>query len=287
MTNNLDQLILEIKSRLKKYDEAGLLDEIAMRRDATLALRGFGQTLTFQTDAVLELEDGIAYLPEAFFSLQSAELCTPKGYAYTGSQDSLQSSYMYRERVERSREWTECNSCCENKTEKVIRENIYFDGGSIEFYYKTPILLSLGRSFDKSKCSPTCSNLRVNDPREISIIGNKIQANFKEGYIYIRYHSLPVDQDGEVDIPEITDGKFHQYMEYFLLRRSAERLIEDGNALPGLSNLYSGYLTLERQHKATALTAAKMKSLTPQVMKKMKAKNRIETLKYEIKTTWH
>ena len=284
--SRLDELILEVKSKLRKYDEASLLDEISMRRDALKALKRFGNSVGTLTEGTVEVVDGIAYLPDNFISLYLAILCEPYGYTYTGEKDALQTSYFYKERVIESNTWNECESCCSEKTEHIIRENLYFNGGSAQFVYKNPTLLKLGKSFEKTKRHLRCRNRVVKDnPNEISIVGTKIQANFKSGHIYMQYYGLPTDTDGEVDIPETFNGELETYLEYHLLRRSTEDLLSNGDAMQGLASLYQVYEQKEIMARDNASNELKM--LSPSSIYKIKALNRLESLQYQISVPWH
>ena len=284
--SRLDELILEVKSKLKKYDEAGLIDEISMRRDALKALKRFGNSIGTMTEGTVEIVDGIGYLPDNFISLYMAILCEPHAYTYTGEIDALQTSYFYKERVIESSTWNECESCCQSKTENVIRENLYFNGGSAQFVYKNPTLLKLGRSFEKSKMHLRCRNRVVKDnPNEISIIGSKIQANFNSGHIYLQYYGLPTDEDGQPDIPETFNGELETYLEYHLLRRCAEDLLANSDAMAGLASLYPVYKQEEVSARDNASNELKM--LSPSSIYKVKALNRLESLQYQIIVPWH
>jgi hypothetical protein len=215
-------------------------------------------------------------------------LCEPVAYKYDGSLDALQTSYFYKERVVESNTWNECESCCSTKTEHVIRENLYFNGGSAQFVYKNPTLLKLGRSFDKAKCHNRCRNLVVKDSiEEISIVSNKIQANFPSGHIYMQYYGLPLDDEGQVDIPDTFNGELETYLEYYLLSRATEDLIANNDALPGLAQLYQVYEQKAIMHRGNASKELKMQGLTPRALKKSMIVNRLESLQYQINVPWH
>lgn len=284
-----DDLILEVKSSLRKYDEAGLLDEISMRRDIIKALKRFGNSIGTLTEAVVKVENGRGDLPRNFLGLQLAALCEPLAYYVDGDHDALQSSYFYKERIENVSTWSDCEACCKTSSEKVVRENLYFSGGTAHFVYANPTLLKLGKSFNKSKLATNCRNKVVRDGiNEISIVDDDtLQTNFKEGYVYMRFYGLPLDEDGEIDIPSTFNGELESYLEYYLLRRCTEKLMSNADAMQGLQSLYSVYMTQEVQLRGVAARELKMKSITPSAMSKIQAMNRLDMLKYEIVTPWH
>jgi hypothetical protein len=284
--NNIESLIAEVKSDFSKYADANLLDEDSMYRDIILGLKKFGNDVMELHETVVEVKDGFAELPDNFYSLYLAALCKPMGYRNScDSEDEfhdLQSSHFYTERTTFSSKWNECSSCCDTLTENVIRENLYFKSKRVaEFYYNEPQLLSLGKTFNKNNCHSKCRNKLVNDnPNQIVIIKYRLQANFNEGDIYIQYYGLPVDEEGNIDIPETGNGNLEEYLEYRLKRKLSERLIGNNEA-QGLQNLYGSFSQQERIALKNASNELKMRSITPESMKRLKRLNRLESLQFE------
>lgn len=287
--SNTQALIEEIKSELSKYDDAGLLDENSMYRDIVQGLKRFGNDVLEIHETVVEVKDGEAQLPDNFKSLYLAYLCTPLGYTKEGPEienHSLQTSLFYRERVIRTNKWSECESCCNEQEENVIRENLYFNGNQVSFYYHRPRLLKIGKSFNKTNIHSECRNRIVLDnPEEIVITGYRLKANFNEGDIYMQYFGLPVDDEGRINIPETYNGHLETYLEYYLKARTAERLLGNNDAI-GLSNLYSVYKQESQIALRNASNDLKMGKINPQSMKRLKRLNRLETLQYEIGHRW-
>lgn len=285
--NNIDSLIAEIKSDLSKYADAGLLDEDSMYRDAILGMKRFGNDIMELHETVVEVKDGYATLPDNFYSLYLAALCNPKGYVKTCGDDvefhDLQSSHFYVERTKFNNKWNECESCqCETLEENVIRENLYFKKKKVaEFYYDQPQLLSLGKTFNKNNCHSNCRNKLIKDnPNQIVIVNFRLQANFNEGDIYTQYYGLPVDENGAINIPESKNGHVEEYLEYRLKRKAAERLIANNDAV-GLQSMYSVYKSEEQVSLRNASNELKMRSITPESMKRLKRLNRLESLQFE------
>jgi hypothetical protein len=285
MESNVQSLIAEIKSDFSKYSDAGLIDENAIYRDIVLALKKFGNDLTELQETVVDVKDSYGVLPDSFFSLYAAYLCEPAYYKTSDIEyHDLQQSYFYRERVESSSKWNECESCCEVKEEKIIKENLYFKRGKAEFYYQNPTLLSLGKTFKKSACHDKCRNKLVKDnPNEIVIYGTTLQTNFKEGSVYMQYYGLPMNENGSIDIPETKNGFLETYLEYHLKRRLAERLMGNNDA-QGLSQLYNVYAQQEQISLKSAAGNIKMSKINPrQLTERIQRLNKSETLAYEVR----
>ena len=118
------------------------------------------------------------------------------------------------------------------------------------------------------------------NPNEIVIIKYRLQANFNEGEIYTMYYGLPLDENGDIDIPESKNGHLEEYLEYRVKRKVAERLIGNNDAV-GLQALYQIYKGEEQVSLKNASNEFKMRSITPESMKRLKRLNRLESLQYE------
>lgn len=283
MAQNMDALIAEINSDLSKYSDAGLIDDNSVYRDIIKGLKKFGNDITELQESVIEVKNYKATLPQGYFSLYLAYLCEPLYYKTQDEFHDLQNSLFYIERTETKNKWNECESCCTTQEEKIIKENLYFKRARAEFYYHQPQLLKLGKSFKKSECHRECRNKFVKDnPNEITISGNTLSANFKEGTIYMRYFGLPLDEDGEIEIPDIGNGALETYLEYHAKRRLAERLIGNGDA-QGLAALYQTYAQQEQIELKNAAGVLKMSKINPKRLnERMTRLNRMEMLTFEV-----
>lgn len=284
---NTAALIEEVKNDLSKYADAGLIDEDSLYRDIVLGLKRFGNDVMVLQEVVVDVKEGQANLPQGFWSLYFAYLCEPLGLKRNNIEvHDLQSSFFYRERVERSNTWNECDACCDDVKEKIIRENLYFNNAKVEFFFHRPQLLSLGKTFKKNNCHAKCRNKFVHDnPNEITIDGTTLGANFNSGHIYMQYYGLPEDEEGYIEIPETKNGHLETYLEYRLKRRLAEKLIANNDA-QGLSNMYAIYAQQESIALKNASAELKMTKLNPKAMKRLKRLNRLESLQYETNFPW-
>lgn len=279
--SRIDELIAEIRSDLNKYDAAGLIDEVSVTRDIVKGLKRFGNAVTEMHEAVLEVENGKAMLPENFHNLFVAALCEPVAYRKATENDNLITSHFYREKTVRTNVWNECDTCCNESSESIIRENVYYNGHNSEFFYKNPTLLTLGKSLNKNVYNAKCRNRLIKDnPNVISINELTLTANFSTGYVYIQYYGLPVDEEGQIDIPETKNGSLETYLEYHVKRRLAERLIGNGDG-GSLGSMFQVYAQQEEIALRNATNEVKMKHLTLNSFQKIAIKNRLETLKFE------
>lgn len=280
----VNSLIATIKTQYSSYNSSGLIDEVSIYDWVIEASKKFGENVMILQDTVVEVKDSMATLPDNYYSLYSAHLCEKKGYVLKDPKhiDTLQQSYMWVERVERSSSWNSCEPCCKEDTEKTIVEKYYFRDVEAEFHYKNPILLKLGKTMKRNKCHKDCRNLLVRDnPNEITINQKTLQSNFREGNIYIQYYGLETDEDGSPLIPESPKGEVEKYIEYYVKRNFFEGLIANGDD-PNARTLFQFYIQKEDSQLGLALTDAKFSRLTPDSFKKLQKINRAEMLKYEM-----
>ena len=228
------EMIAEITTALKDYDEAGLVDYISIDLWIRNALREFGGNLMDAQETTIEVKNGKANLPENFYALGLALKCEPAGWS--GNEEDkkhLQSSIFYQERIEKRNFWDnqlgEDTPCLAGEDCKYVVENIFWQdktSKSAKFYYNDIKILRLVQGYKRVKCDKGCPNLTEREsPYEISIQGNYIQTNFDSGYIYLRYRGLPVDENGDLLIPDIQRNKLPDYIKYTCIRRTLENLL--------------------------------------------------------------
>jgi hypothetical protein len=265
---NITNLIAEVQTELKQYNESGLLDEISLNNWARSGLREFGNLVTVLNEKTLEVRNGKARLPQSFYSLYVAAKCEPYEYEITcGDEEDIIDSLFYTVRTEAVGEWdNQSHAMVNDKEYKTVKEVTYFRNGKTQanLYYHKPQILTVKRGLNREKYAPNCINLAKYTDRksqyEISIVGDYIQTNFEKGFIYIQYFSLPTDDSGEIEIPQLSNDKLYEYLSYTLKRRALEMLWmgEDEN----VANKIQYLLGMERETKMQAMSTAKAESVS-------------------------
>ena len=281
-------MVAEISSKLRQYDESGLLDYISINNWIRNALREFGGNIMHNTSTILRVEDGRVRLPDNYYSLSLAIKCEPHQY-YVDKEDKkhLQSSVFYTERIERGLTWSDAYSRpCKDKECKYIRENTYFIDTTghkrdIELYYGNPSILRLRQGHKAVKCEKDCKNLGVkNSPYDMVIQGGYIHTNFNQGNIYLHFRGLPTDEEGELIIPEIQRNKLTEYIQTTCIRRVLEDLLLNSDD-PDVYNKWQIYRQLEKE----TYLEAKNDTVNEGMLgwsKALKDKNKLRSLKYEV-----
>lgn len=267
MSTTIKNIIAEVRTELVQYDSAGMLDEISLRNWANRALKSFGNLVTILEEKTIEVKNGRAKLPEGFYSLYAAVKCQPKRIEMVkGNENDLVDSFFFRVRTEASRVWDNQSNAFQDGEYKEICEKVYLNEGHVEanIYYHQPQLLKLKRGINRESCHNSCRNLvrelTYNCPYEINILGDYIQTNFTDGYIYLQFFTLEKDDEGETVVPELSNDQLVEYLTYHLKRKSLEAVwISDDDAV---QNKIQWMLQQERDAYLKAMSAAKIESIS-------------------------
>lgn len=279
------ELIAEVTSDLRQYDESGLIDYRSLNLWIKSELKRFGNNIMVLHDKTIPVENGRAKLPENFWKLVVAAKCDDGGYEVCeGDKEHIIMSHYWKMRTEQSYEWDNNSETYHKKDYKEIREKVYFDGGAIEFRYKNPTILRLTRGMKKEVCHSSCLNLQAaltsSASNEINILGETIQTNFTTGYIYIQYLALPSDDDGDLIIPETQHNHLQKYIMYYVKAKILENIIANEDD-PGKGQLLTYFNAKANEAFSLAMTETKMEGLGMDWDKKLKNQMRKDTMKFE------
>jgi hypothetical protein len=263
---SLEAFDAEISTTFANYAETGDISSISIKMWVIHCLRQMGNNITDLRETIVDVKGSKANLPDSFKSLKLALKLNPDGYKIDGNRNNVENSYIYKQRIENPA-WFDVTTheyvtSCDTK---IVTEKILLGGEKTEFYYK-PEWLSLTKGIKKDILSSDCQNIhpsiRNSYPHEINITGHTLNANFREGQIYIQYNSLPTDEDGEIVIPEITTGDLYHYIENYVKTKLAEYLILNQKNPTGIAQLIPLWEQKLPQLKAAALRECKFSSFS-------------------------
>ena len=262
----LSEFFAEVENTFSTYHETGDIDFISVKGWVISCLREFGKNICEQREAIVEVKNSQATLPETFKSLILALDLTECGYEIKGDKEKIKDSFIYRERIEQAGyyDWVD-HSFKTNGSGKLITEAIVVNNQCVEFYHK-PNYLSVVKGFKKDSFDVDCLNLhpsiRNAHSNQISINKNTLQANFKNGRIYIQYNSLPFsEEDDEVMIPYITTGDIEKYIENYVKIKIAESLILGNKNPTNIQPLLQMWLSQDRALRLAAKSEANWSGL--------------------------
>ena len=204
----LDEFIAEIESTFKIYADTNDIDRVLIKTIVINELRKFGKNICDKREAIVDIKNSQALLPENFKSLILALKLTPN--EELDCKDNTEKRLIIeRQHIENPAEWTTTTrdyfvNYCESK---IVTEKVYAYNERVDKFY-TPHFLSLYKGFSNSSLDTNCLNLhpsiRDSYSDKISITNRTLRANFREGKIYIQYNSLPEDEDGEIHTAKLT-----------------------------------------------------------------------------------
>lgn len=267
MTTTLSNIIAEVKTELSQYQASGMIDEISLNNWAKRALKRFGNLVTVLQEKTVEVKNGRAKLPSDFYSLYAAARCEAKSYEVVeGTEDDLMDTFFVRMRKEANTVWNNQSNKFEQGEYTEITEKIYLRNGKtqVDVCFHKPKLLKLTRGIKKEVCHSRCKNLSkeltYSSPYEISIVGDYIQTNFEEGFIYLQFFALEKDEDGDIIIPENSNDQLVEYLTYHLKRKALESVwISDDDAV---QNKIQWMMQQEKDAELKAMSAAKIDSVS-------------------------
>ena len=241
----IKQIISEIETELSSFAESGDIDRNSIKRRCLLEMKRFGNNILCKNEAILDIVNSEAILPDNFRSLKLALKLEPFGMcAEEVDQEELGTflskktivNPVYYDRV--SNEYID--SC---KT-KVVEEIITLNSGNIRMAY-TPQWLTLTPHMNKNSYDIDCANiskkLRGKELGEISINNQMMQTNFSTGKVYIQYRGYEIDEDGEIIIPEGWHGNLEKYLIAYNLKEITKTLIANNKNPQGLAQLLPIY----------------------------------------------
>ena len=270
---SLEQFTAEIETSLSNYAESNDIDRQSIKTWVIQALRKFGKDICEKNETVVEVKNSRALLPETFKSLTFAVKVKTKPFTDEESKQLiLERKFIENEAIWDSLTQSYITDYC---TTKIVTEKVYSNIEPPKFYgYE---LLALSPHISKDTLDTNCFNLHPyissNKPNEISISARTLSANFKEGYIFLRYNSLPSDKDGEIMLPILSTGEILEYCELTVKRRLAENLIANNKNPAGLVQLYQMWAQQERSALHAAKTESKMSGLSKEFARKVYKQN--------------
>lgn len=234
---SLEQFTAEIETSLSNYAETNDIDRLSIKTWVIQALRKFGKNICEKNETVVEVKNSRALLPETFKSLTFAVKVRTKPFTEEETKQLVsEKRYIENAAVFDTISMDYVVNYCETK---LVTEKTYTNIEPPKFYgYE---LLALAPHINKDVIDTNCFNLHptiASKPNEISISARTLSANFKEGYIFLRYNSLP-QVDNEIAIPILSNGAIHDYIENNITLKIAKNLIFNNKNATGLKELYT------------------------------------------------
>jgi len=178
-----DQVINEAINLMPSYFETGVVDESVVYSAIEKVNSVVGIRMRNINSVVLPIENYKAKLPEDFYKLCYAVLCSD----YTIELPELRGSYVKEERIKNSCELKPCEVPLKDDC-GYYRAIQKFPTYTIEASSFTPVMIS---ETSRSKCASDCPNVFKKNPNgepSIQLTNTEIISEIKEGYLMIEYY---------------------------------------------------------------------------------------------------
>lgn len=240
-----------VKEELKSYFDTGAIDDLMFPTYLNKALNKLGRTTYVITEEILYIEDFEARLPDNFYAVREAWMCTEiPGYPYQ-SPNSFYSQAASQTTIQVSSltiGGTPCNNptCqnpqCEGTCMPEIIQAVYKTNNQVARSYRREYLLQPGNISARQNCGveyndnwemyKEAPNVRQFTPGSASynsfdIRDNKFVTNFRNGVVHLIFYSTEYDEVGSQLIPD--NYRIREYIEAFIKFKMFETLTNQTN----------------------------------------------------------
>lgn len=280
----LSEFTEEIISSLSSFEQD--IDRVSIKMNAINQLKILGNDICELNEAVIDIENSNAKMPDNFKSLRLALNLKTEGYKVHGDYNNITDHYIYKQYIENPAYFDEVNlEYVRNCNSKIITETITINKCPVDCYHSYE-WLSLVKGINKDSLAADCLNLnpriRNSYKNQINITRGTLNTNFSEGKVYLQYYGYPVDEEGEIIIPELTTGDIFRYLENYVKIKIAEDLIANNKNPQGIGQLYTVWKGQEREFKRAAIVEAKFASFSKDWHKKYKRGNKRDFARYAL-----
>jgi len=232
-----------VKEELKSYFDTGAVDDLLFPTFLDKALQKLGRTTYVISSEVLTVSDFEARLPDNFYAVREAWLCTDLPLHPYQDASSFYSQSALATTIQVSPITTDCvpdpNPCCGNidcngDCMPELIQTVYKTNGEIARRFRREYLLKPGNISVQRQCDleytgvwrntnlPESSSLDSFDIRD-----NKFVTNFRNGYVQLLFYAEEYDEIGNQLIPD--NYRIREYIEAFIKFKVFEMLTNQTN----------------------------------------------------------
>lgn len=241
-----EQIYATVKEEFKSYFDTGAVDDLMFPTYVDKCLRKLGKSTYTITETTLFVEDFEARLPDNFYAMREAWMCTEIPLREYQSPNSFYSQTASSTTIQITPVTIGGESCnnpnctpegCDECMPELIQA-VYKTNQSFARSYKQVYLLKPGNISAKSNCdvSYTSSLERFGQQAlnpfasaadSFDIRDNKFVTNFRSGVVHIIFYAIDYDDHGNQFIPD--NYRIMEYIEAFLKYKIIEQLTNQVN----------------------------------------------------------
>lgn len=226
-----------IKEEFKAYFDTAACDDLLFPTYTNKCLLKLGKAAYSIREEILHIEDFETRLPDNFYSVREAWLCTEVNaypyqdansfYSQASDQTTIQVSPVTTNgqgctNLDCSLDGGHTGECMPTLIQAVYKTNNEFNRS-----YKKSYLLKPGNISVKANCSLDCKNFGASSVDSFDIRDNKFVTNFRKGKVYLLFYATDYDESGNQLIPD--NFRVREYIEAFLRWKLMETLFNQVN----------------------------------------------------------
>jgi hypothetical protein len=226
-----------IKEEFKSYFDTGAVDDLLFPTYMDKCLKKLGRTSYKIVPVVLDICDFEARLPDNFYAVREAWLCTEVNlrpsqtpnsfYSQTASANTIQVGPTTTEQTQACPNAdcnnVDCNGCCMPDMIQVVYKTNHEVPRTLNRQY----LLKPGNHSVKKHCDLGCANFGSEAPDTFDIRDNKFVTNFRHGTVFMLMYSTEYDDEGTQLIPD--NYRIREFIEAFIKYKVVEILTNQTN----------------------------------------------------------
>ena len=219
-----------VKEELKSYFDTGAVDDLLFPTYLDKALQKLGRTTYVISETILYINDFEARLPDNFFAVREAWLCTSvNGFSYqqansfysqAASTATIQITPVVTNQTCTNQN---CNNpSCDGGCMPEYIQAVYKTNNSMNQTFKREYLLQPGNISVKAHCDLDCINLGSSSADSFDIRDNKFVTNFRNGTVHLIFYATEYDNVGNQMIPD--NIRIREYVEAYIKFKVFEML---------------------------------------------------------------
>ena len=226
-----------VKEELKSYYDTGAIDDLLFPTYLKKALDRLGKGSYYITDEILDIENFEARLPDNFYSVREAWMCTAiNGFPYqnpnsfysqAASQSTIQVSPIISGGTPCTNVGCTTPNCDGIQCMPELIQSVYKTNNEFNRTFKREYLLKPGNISVKKHCNLHCANFGASSEDSFDIRDNKFVTNFRKGTVYLIFYATEYDDNQNQLMPD--NFYIKEYVEAFLKYKAIETLTNQVN----------------------------------------------------------
>jgi len=213
-----------VKEELKSYFDTGAIDDLMFPTYLDKCLRKLGRATYEIQETYLHIEDFEARLPDNFYAVREAWMCTSvDGYPYqtansfysqASSETTIQVSPIISNQAPCNNPSCTTPGCDGHQCMPELIQAVYKTNNSVNLSYQKSYLLKPGNISVRAHCTLDCANLGSSSADSFDIRDNKFVTNFRNGVVHLVFYAYEYDGAGNQMIPD--NFRIREYVEAFI-----------------------------------------------------------------------